>query len=79
MERRKLRKLRKIPVGASSESGQIDSRKRYRVRIEGRWYEGSFSKQWFGWRFDGYGESGRQLNLLDAVYEILPPGPGPGR
>ncbi len=64
-------KLKKIPVGSSSESGQIDSRKRYRVRIDGRWYEGSFSKAWFGWKFDGYGSSGIQLNLIDQVYEIL--------
>lgn len=64
--------LKKIPVGSSSESSHIDSRKRYRVKIEGRWYEGSFSKQWFGWRFDGYGTSGIQLNLVDQVYEIVP-------
>jgi hypothetical protein len=64
-------KLKKIPVGASSESGHISSRKRYRVKIDGAWYEGTFSKQWFGWRFDGYGGSGIQLNLIDAVYEIV--------
>lgn len=66
------RTLKKIPVGTSSESSHIDSRKRYRVRIEGRWYEGSFSKQWFGWSFDGTGSSGVQLNLIDEVYEIVP-------
>lgn len=65
--------LKKIPVGSSSESSHIDSRKRYRVKIEGRFYEGSFSKQWFGWRFDGYGSSGIQLNLVDQVFEIVPP------
>lgn len=65
--------LKKIPVGSSSESSHIDSRKRYRVKIEGRWYEGSFSKQWFGWRFDGYGSTGIQLNLVDQVFEIVPP------
>ena len=66
-------RLKKISVGSSSESSQIDSRKRYRVKIEEQWYEGSFSKQWFGWRFDGYGTTGLQLNLIDAVYEIVPP------
>jgi hypothetical protein len=64
-------KLRKIPVGSSSESGQIDSRKRYRVKVEGKWYEGSFSKQWFGWRFEDYGSAGIQLNLIDQVFEIV--------
>lgn len=63
-------RLKKIPVGSSSESSNIDSRKKYRVKIEGSWYEGSFSKQWFGWRFDGYGSTGIQLNLIDQVYEI---------
>ena len=65
--------LKKIPVGTSSESSHIDSRKRYRVRIHGRWYEGCFSKQWFGWMFEDYGSSGLQLNLIDEVYEIQPP------
>jgi len=67
------RKLKKIPVGATSTSPHIDSRKRYRVKIDGSWYEGSFSKQWFGWLFEGYGSSGIQLNLIDAVYELVPP------
>jgi len=64
-------KLKKIPVGSSSESSHIDSRKRYKVKIEGKWYEGSFSKQWFGWKFEGYGSSGMQLNMIDQVYEIV--------
>ena len=66
--------LRKIRVGSSSQSSEIHSMKRYRVRIDGRWYEGSFSKQWFGWNFDGYGASGIQLNLIDEVFEIVPAG-----
>lgn len=64
-------KLKKIPVGTSSESPHIGSRKRYRVQIEGKWYEGTFSKQWFGWQFDGYGNSGIQLNMIDKVFEIV--------
>ena len=71
----KAPKLKKIQVGGSSQSAHIDSRRRYRVKIDGRWYEGSFSKQWFGWLFEGYGPSGIQLNLIDAVYEILPEEP----
>jgi hypothetical protein len=70
-ERMSETKLKKIPVGSSSESSHIDSRKKYRVKIEGKWYEGSFSKQWFGWQFDGYGSSGMQLNMIDQVYEIV--------
>ena len=71
--------LKKIPVGTSSTSSAIDTRKRYRVRIEERWYEGCFSKQWFGWRFDEYGSSGIQLNLIDEVFEIVPAARKPGK
>jgi hypothetical protein len=71
--------LKRIPVGASSTSSLIDSRKRYRVRIEDRWYEGTFSRQWFGWRFDDYGTSGIQLNLIDEVFEIVPVRPKSGK
>ena len=64
------RKLKRIPVGSSSESSHISSRKGYRVKIDGSWFEGRFSKQWFGWQFDGGGR-GIQLNLIDEVYEIV--------
>ncbi len=65
--------LKKIRVGSSCQSGEIRSQKRYRVKIDGQWYEGFFSKQSFGWNFDGYGSSGMQLNLIDAVYELPSP------
>ncbi len=65
-------KLKRIPVTGSSESSHIQPRKRYRVQVDGQWYEGQFSKQWFGWRFDGIGQ-GIQLNLIDEVYEIESP------
>lgn len=65
--------LRRIPVGTSSQSSEINPKKRYRVRVESRWYEGSFSKQWFGWQFDDYGNSGIQLNMIDEVFEIINP------
>ena len=73
------RPLKKVRVGTSSESSDINSRKHYRVRIEGGWYEGSFRKEWFGWKFDGYGSSGIQLNLIDEVYEIVSPKQKGGR
>jgi len=64
---------KRIPVTGSSLSPLIDSRKRYRVRVERKWYEGTFSKKWFGWQFDDYGSSGIQLNLIDEVYELAGP------
>lgn len=62
-------KLKKIRITGSSECAHISSRKRYRVKIEGQWHQGQFSKQWFGWQFDGV-TPGLQLNLIDEVYEI---------
>lgn len=67
----KHRRLKKIPVGSSSESCHIKPRRTYRVRIARKWYEGAFSKRWFGWSFDGFGSSGMQLNLIEQVYEVL--------
>ena len=67
--------LKKIRVGTSCQSGEIDSRKRYKVKIDDQWYQGRFTKEWFGWNFDDYGTSGMQLNLLDAVFEIYTPNP----
>jgi len=70
------RGLRRVQVGASSQSGHINARRRYRVKIDGEWYEGQFSRQWFGWQFDGY-QNGIQLNLIDEVFEIVQtPKPG---
>ena len=70
------RRLKKIPVGTSSESSHLSPRKNYRVKIQGQWYEGRFSKEWFGWKFDNYGSAGMQLNLIDEVFEIQVPPPG---
>jgi hypothetical protein len=74
LKERETRKLRRIPVGGTSQSSEIQSRKRYRVKIEGEWFEGQFSRQWFGWQFDGY-RNGIQLNLIDEVFEIESPKP----
>jgi len=62
--------LKRIVVGSSSESTQISAHRKYRVRIDSRWYEGSFSKRWFGWLFVDFGDTGMQLNLIDEVFEL---------
>ena len=66
-------RMKMIRVGSSSESSDISSQKRYRVRIDSAWHEGTFRKYWFGWKFEDFGTSGIQLNLIDEVYEIQPP------
>lgn len=62
--------LKEIAVGSSSENSNIRSYGKYRVRIGTKWYEGGFSKRWFGWNFDDFETSGIQLNLIDEVFEI---------
>jgi len=62
--------MKRIIVGSSSESTQISARRKYSVRIGPQWYEGSFSKRWFGWHFDNFGDTGMQLNLIDEVFEV---------
>jgi hypothetical protein len=61
---------KRIVVGSSSECSQISVHRKYRVRIGARWYEGTFSKRWFGWLFDNFGDTGMQLNLIDEVFEV---------
>jgi CheY-like chemotaxis protein len=65
-------RLKEIRVGSSSENSDISSKKRYRVRVGSAWHEGAFRKYWFGWKFEDFGASGIQLNLIDEVYEIQP-------
>lgn len=66
-------KLKKIKIGGKSESNEISDRKHYRVKIDGEWHEGSFSKKWFGWNFEAsQGGIQMQLNLLDEAYEVVP-------
>jgi len=62
--------LKRIVVGSSSETSKINAHRKYRVRIGRDWYEGIFSKRWFGWNFEAFGPSGMQLNLIDEVFEL---------
>jgi len=70
--------MKRIRIGGSSESSEISTRKTYRVKVDGAWHEGRFTKQWFGWLFEGEG-SQVQLNLIDEVYELPSPPPRRGR
>ena len=65
------RYLKKIRIPSTNASGEISPRKRYRVKIDADWFEGVFSMHSFGWNFEDYGTSGMQINMLDAIYEIL--------
>lgn len=47
----------------------ISARKWYLVISNGQPYLGKFTKEWYGWNFDGIYDAGEQLDYLDAVYE----------
>ena len=72
------RPMKKIKIGGSSESSHITARKKYRVKVDGKFYEGNFSKKWFGWLFEGEGLE-LQLNMIDEVWEITSPPARRGR
>lgn len=55
----------------SSRDSRISSKKSYLVKIYGRWYAGTFSKQWYGWSFNNWGFSGIQLDSIDGPLYLI--------
>ncbi|MBU0959072.1 MAG: hypothetical protein KKB31_03955 [Nanoarchaeota archaeon] len=51
---------------------EINTRCSYLARINGGWYAGKFSRQWYGLNFDNWGCSGIQLDSdrLQELYRI---------
>lgn len=53
----------------------IKSNKIYLAKIEGRYYAGRFSKQWYGWKFDGAGlqldKPGANCSMWQGLWEIV--------
>jgi len=45
-----------------SDHPDISSKKTYLVKIDGKFFLGKFSRQWYGWNFDDWGTSGIQLD-----------------
>lgn len=56
----------------SSKDDRFNEDSSYLVKINGWWYAGQFSEQWYGWSFDNWGTSGLQLNSIEGpIYEII--------
>ena len=73
-----LKKIELTPFPAnrlqrpSSQDSRISAKKTYLVKIYGQWYTGQFSKQHYGWSFNGWGNAGLQLNSIEGpLYEII--------
>lgn len=73
---------RLIPVDLLAGNGQtppgINARSRYLARIDDKWYAGGFSKQWYGYSFNGWGggaglqfdRPGSNCSRWQELYEI---------
>lgn len=57
----------------------ITSKARYLALIGGSWFAGGFSRQWYGWSFDGWGgggglqldKPGTNASSWQALFEIV--------
>ena len=87
MRTRKQPKLKEIDLskcsmkeGGYHEHSDISSKKQYLAKIGGRFFAGTFSREWYGWTFDGWcGVSGMQLDkpgtnasTWQRLWEIIP-------
>ena len=69
-------KLKKIDLSKIVECEHPDIKvgKSYRAKIEGDWYVGKFTRQWYGLNFDGgFYDAGHQLDYgdIEELYEIV--------
>jgi hypothetical protein len=57
----------------SCEHQEIKENTNYLCLIYGQYCAGSFSRQWYGWNFNGWGASGCQLKSpgIEALWEIV--------
>ena len=54
------------------EHPDIKKHQYYLAKIDGNWYADTFSKQWYGWNFNGVYSAGYQLSYgeWEELYEI---------
>ena len=66
-------KLKNIRLPIKEDDKRISSRKQYLCKIGGRWYANTFTKQHYGWNFDGVYDAGYQVDYdgWKKVYEII--------
>lgn len=51
-----------LKKGSGSNHPDIDRHHTYLVRYDGKYYLGSFSREWYGWNFNGIYDAGAQYN-----------------
>lgn len=62
--------FKSIPLDGTCKNKGITLRKRYLVKIDGEWFIGRFSREWYGLNFEDWGGNGIQLDGIDKVYEV---------
>lgn len=65
-------KLLQLQLPITLKDKRISSKKSYLAKIEGEWYAGKFSKQWYGWNFEAVYDAGCQVDWdgWEAVFEV---------
>jgi hypothetical protein len=65
-------------AGSFHDHPDIVCRKQYLALIKGKYFAGYFSRQWYGWNFDGWHGCGMQLDrpgtnssLWEGLWEIV--------
>jgi hypothetical protein len=68
-------KLVEIDLAKADDDEHPDIKKGvfYLALIEGAYYAGKFSRQWYGWNFESVYDAGYQLSYgIDRLWEIVP-------
>jgi hypothetical protein len=70
--------VRKGGCGGRTDHPDIDLRKQYLIKYDGRFYAGDFSMQWYGLNFNGVYDAGLQYDApgtnsssWEAIWEII--------
>lgn len=65
-------RLKRIPLlKGTCVSHLINHRKTYVAVYDHSVAVGKFTKEWYGWNFDGFYDAGLQLDEIDKLYEII--------
>ncbi len=66
-------KLKCIRLPVNLFDKRINSRAQYLAKIEGRWHAATFSKEWYGWNFNGVYDAGYQVDYggWEKLYKIV--------
>ena len=46
-------KLKKIKLPLEAKDDRVNARRWYLARVDGSWFAGKFTREWYGWNFCG--------------------------